>query len=340
MPANKYALIRYRCIDQCLTSKYHPYPTKEDLRAACEEAIYGSHCNRVSLSTIDKDLNAMRNDTVLGYEAPIKYSKVYGGYHYTDPDYTIAKLPISDTDVEALSFAAHTLNQFKQLPVFQEFEEVISKIKDSVTYGDGDLNMEYLDHMIFEANHVSGGTEYLKMLLSAIKEKRWVTFDYKPFQTNKVKSYKLAPHLLKEYRKRWYVVGFDLEAEKIKTFGLDRVGEVEVTPDYFIRQKDFDPNAYFLHSIGIGHYGKKPEKIVLQVEKLQAKYMLSKPMHHSLKLKKAGEDYDELTMKVILSHELVNEIMYWTPYVEVMQPKELRDIVMERVKKMQKKYRM
>ena len=41
MPANKYALLRYRIIDRCLTHRMRPYPTKEDLRRACEEGLYG-----------------------------------------------------------------------------------------------------------------------------------------------------------------------------------------------------------------------------------------------------------------------------------------------------------
>lgn len=39
MPANKYALLRYRIIDRCLTNSGHPFPTKEELRSACEEAL-------------------------------------------------------------------------------------------------------------------------------------------------------------------------------------------------------------------------------------------------------------------------------------------------------------
>ena len=34
MPANKYALLRYRIIDRCLTNSGRPYPSKEELREA------------------------------------------------------------------------------------------------------------------------------------------------------------------------------------------------------------------------------------------------------------------------------------------------------------------
>ena len=48
MPANKYALIRYRTIDRCLRNEARPFPCKEELRTACEEALYGSSGDRMT----------------------------------------------------------------------------------------------------------------------------------------------------------------------------------------------------------------------------------------------------------------------------------------------------
>ena len=62
MPANKYALLRYRIIDRCLTNRMRPHPTKEDLSKACEEGLYGSEGEHISISTIEKDLWAMRGE--------------------------------------------------------------------------------------------------------------------------------------------------------------------------------------------------------------------------------------------------------------------------------------
>ena len=76
MPSNKYALFRYRIIDKLISNKYKPYPSKEDLRNACEDELYGIGSERIFDSTIEKDLWAMRNESLLGYNAPIKYSKL------------------------------------------------------------------------------------------------------------------------------------------------------------------------------------------------------------------------------------------------------------------------
>ena len=60
MPAIKNALLRYRIIDRSIRNEYNPYPTKEQLRQACEEEIYGtSEGLHICHSTIEKDIFAM-----------------------------------------------------------------------------------------------------------------------------------------------------------------------------------------------------------------------------------------------------------------------------------------
>ena len=57
MPHIKNALIRFRIIDKMLRNKYKPFPSKRDLREACEESLYGSvGGEHICDSTIEKDL--------------------------------------------------------------------------------------------------------------------------------------------------------------------------------------------------------------------------------------------------------------------------------------------
>ena len=118
MPANKYALLRYRIIDRCLTNPGKPFPTKEELRQACEEALYGSDGEHISISTVEKDLWAMRNEADLGYYAPIEYHRDERGYHYTEEGYSINDVQLNDDDLDAIRFATNTLIQFRDLAHF------------------------------------------------------------------------------------------------------------------------------------------------------------------------------------------------------------------------------
>jgi len=129
MPHIKNALIRYRIIDKCLRNKYKPYPSKQELREACEESLFGSNDGEhICDSTIEKDLFAMRME----HDAPIKYSKLHRGYFYEDPEFTINDIPLTNDDLEAISFAAQTLMQFRDVEMFRQFGSAIDKIADRV----------------------------------------------------------------------------------------------------------------------------------------------------------------------------------------------------------------
>ena len=332
MPANKYALIRYRVIDECLTNKARPFPDKEYLRQACEDRLYGSSDARVSISTIEKDIYAMRYDSALGYEAPIAFHKYNKGYHYTDADFSIKKVPLRDEEVEALQFAAQTLYQFKDVPVFTAFEQVLSKLKEHVSLSGENLNEEYREYMLFEDSEKGTGERYLTLLLKAIREKRKVNLSYSFFQEEKEgKDYILNPYLLKQFRLRWYLLAWDAKAEKVKTFGLDRILSLEVTSEFFLK-KEFSAAKYFKDTYGINHTSKPPEQILLKIERPQSKYFLSRPMHPSLRLLRSEEDGDVLSLDLVPNLDLINELMSWAPHVEVLEPELLRK---EMIKKIQ-----
>ena len=79
MSKNREAAIRYRVLNNCLKNKFRKFPTKEELRQACEEEIFGtSEGIHICHSTIEKDIFAMR----LEHDAPIAYSKREKGYYY------------------------------------------------------------------------------------------------------------------------------------------------------------------------------------------------------------------------------------------------------------------
>lgn len=329
MPANKYALIRYRVIDECLTNRFRTFPTKEDLRRACEDALYGSQNERISISTIEKDLYAMRYDSSLGYEAPIEFHKGEKGYHYIDPNYTIKKVPLADEDMEALRFAAQTLYQFKDIPVFQAFEQMLGKLREHVSLSDNEFDTGFMDHMLFEEADHGRGERHLPELLKAIREHLIIGVTYSFFSDEKSnKQYALEPLLLKQHRLRWYLIARDQAAGRVKTFGLDRLQEVDLTEEHFLAP-DFDPQGYFRHTYGISHLDDKPALVRLKVDRPQSQYFSSMPMHPSLKVVNQEERYEELEMEVVVNQDLINELMSWMPHVQIVSPISLRETIIK-----------
>lgn len=337
MPHIKNALIRFRIIDKCIRNKYKPYPTKQELRLVCEEALYGSTDGaNICDSTIEKDMYAMKMD----HDAPIKYSKRYGGYYYEDPSFTINNIPLTEEDLSAIKFAANTLMQFRDVDMFKQFGSAIDKIVDRVSIssnpGDKDLN----HYVQFESAVVSGGNEFLPDLLNAIRNNLIVHFDYASFITGKSKNRTVVPLLLKEYRNRWYLISLDKLKNNIITYALDRMSGLIISEETGKKPDDFDPELYFKHSIGISaNNDDKPEKVIFKADNIAAKYIDSQPFHSSQTIIKAGKNRTTFQLNVLIAEELIRTIMSYGGEIEVLEPVSLRENICSRIAIMNSNYK-
>lgn len=334
MSAIKNALLRYRIIDKAIRNVHNPYPSKAFLREACEEAIYGSvDGENICDSTIEKDMFAMRME----HDAPIKYSKKFGGYFYTDPEFSLDDMPLNEVDLEAIRFAANTLSQFKEVSFFKQFSFAIDKIADRLAVSES--NTENNDQYIqFETPVTFGGSEFLQPLLTSIKNKTIVYFEYESFQSQKKKARKVLPLFLKEYRNRWYLLSHDCVKEQIITYALDRMSNLEQSDEKTSASINFKPSYFFQHAMGITASAGAPEKIVFKADNVAAKYIISQPFHSSMKVVKEGKNKTTFEMMVYLSEELIRELLSYGGDIEVLEPELLRDHMIRRIKAMVENY--
>jgi hypothetical protein len=93
MPTNLNALVRYKTINNCLSTGRR-YDIDE-LIDACSDAIseYSGRRNSVSERTVREDLKVMRSE-ILGFNAPIDQKDGY--YFYSDMSYSLINIMISD----------------------------------------------------------------------------------------------------------------------------------------------------------------------------------------------------------------------------------------------------
>jgi len=326
VPANKYALLRYRIIDECLTTKGRRYRTIEELRKACELHLYGGDSGRVSQSTIEKDLRAMKEEEDLGFNAPIRYSRKYGGYHYTDPEFTIREISLNDEEKEAVRLAATTLFQFRDLNIFNPFGSAIQKIFNRMSLSASSDEATIERYVQFESTPMAEGTQHMPVLLQAIREKEEVSFVYISFLDDSVTERTIHPFLLKEYRNRWYVLGTEPKSRTLKTFGLDRISDLRGTGKYFDAAADFDAEALFRHSFGITA-GGKVEKVRIRLSKVPGRFAKAQPLHPTQRVVEEDQNGIIIEMDVIIGPELKSTILSYGRQAEVISPASLRDEV-------------
>jgi predicted DNA-binding transcriptional regulator YafY len=324
MPANKNAIIRYRIIDRCLRNSMRRYPTKEYIRQQISQELFGEGGTEISVSSVEKDLIAMRDDAALGYHAPIRYHKTEKGYYYEDPNYSIDGLGLSTQDSDALREAASLLNAFVELPVFADLKEAIGKINTRFSLS-SELDDPGIDQYVqFEAATSSAGKEWLKPVYQYIVQRQPIRFRYNNIYKNEQREHQLDPYLLKEVRNKWYLVGWHNKHQRFTTYALDRISELQPTGKPFTFRRDFDVAGFYKYSTGIMEGSTPPEKLVLEAYGSIARLLRINPLHHSQRPVKELKDGIRMELDVSITEELIRQLLTYSNQLKVIKPVALK----------------
>ncbi len=316
---HKNAYARYNLIDQRLTNKNLPAPKLQELVDFVSEKLDTD----ISVSSIQKDIYAMRYDSALGFDAPIEFDRYARGYVYTDPDFSINKMPVSADDLKGLEFAITILEQFKDIPAIKVFEDAITKIASSVKQN---INNEQPGQEVFILDRPNSykGIEFMPLVVEAIRERKELVLKYQPFGKEE-KKHTVRPFFIREYKARLYLIAHDIhptKAAKTLTFSFDRMNDV-IKMNSTFSEESMNNKAYFDATIGISRTDEKPQRIELSFLPQQANYLISQPLHHSQKTKKQSESEFVVTLDVVINYELIERIKGYGAQVKVLKPARL-----------------
>lgn len=185
---------------------------------------------------------------------------------------------------------------------------------------------------------VPSAREFLPTVLEAIGAGEKVNFTYAGFNRSRPETDIIFhPYFVKLYKQRWYMIGFKEKSGDIRTYALDRVRAMNLLNDTFEMPSDLNPTRFFENIIGIT-LSKAPVKIVkLQATPRQAKYFRALPLHNTQQ-EEIHDLYSIFTYRLKLNYELVHEIIGFGDGVKVLEPRELRVMVTDELKKTLSQY--
>ena len=176
------------------------------------------------------------------------------------------------------------------------------------------------------------GTENLHGLLHAIKNHLSVTFLYEKYTTGEVGHRKVNPIALKESRYRWYLLAEDQANGVVKSYGLDRISDLEIGTRKF-KPIEYDAEKEYRHSFGIiNGVETVPEKIILSFTPLEGRYIRSFPLHHSQKEVLITEEEWRFEYYIFPTHDFVMEVLSHGAEVKVLEPKSFRKRIVQQLK--------
>lgn len=330
MSSNKNALIRYKTLDKCLKNKYKKY-TLDDLIDECSEALFEFEGKEsfVSKRTVQLDLQNMRSEK-FGYEAPIEvYERKY--YRYSDPEYSIHQIAVTESDLKAMNDAVQILKQFKDFSMFKELNGVVQKLEDSIQA----TQQKSIIHL--DKNERLKGLEYIDILYQAILNKQVLQILYQSFTAREAQNMTVHPQLLKEYNNRWFLIC--LHKGKLYNLALDRMQEIDKDENSTYIDYNLDADRYFGEVIGATvSETQRGQNVIFAIDRKHAPYVKTKPFHHSQVILEENDDKTIFKICVQLNFELERMILGMGEFITVLKPNKLRNRIENSLKLAVEKY--
>ena len=195
------------------------------------------------------------------------------------------------------------------------------------------------DVMLFEQRK-SRGLQWLNGLVHSITHQKIITLQYTKFWEGVSHKKVLEPYAVKEFKNRWYLLAHEKNDEKyfLKTFGLDRISDLEIAPSTF-KPKKYDAGKDFENSFGIiSTLNETPHEIILSFDCDQGKYIKTLPLHHSQEILVDDDDEFRIKLTLVPTYDFEREILSHGSTVKIISPLSFKNHLKSEVEAMLKNF--
>jgi predicted DNA-binding transcriptional regulator YafY len=323
MAISRSAYRRYKVIDALLRNTMRPYPTIIDFQEACQQKLDVFP----SLDTLEKDIRNMKLPEPDGFDAPIRYCRLHKGYLYTNSNFSINSVSLTDTDINSIKEAMELLRNIGGERVGDRFSYAIDKVLTSFkeTFPEGNTKRK-----IIQTDYVPAarGFENFDILFSACKNKYPVSFVHYSYENRKFISVLLHPVMLKEFENRWYVVGHSENHDAFQTFGFDRIYEPLLLKRKYLSSHQSEIDMYCNNLYGVYPIKEQPlQEICFRTSPIATNYFEAYPIHKSQTASKLNSGGCDFYLNVVPTLELVRLFRSYGKELKVIYPLWLKGLV-------------
>ena len=273
----------------------------------------------VSPKTIQRDIDFMRDRLGL----PIEYDQLQFGFYYTEPVANFPSIEVSQGEIIALFVAQKALEQYRGTSFERALRTAFRKISDGLR-----------DHVEFQWTDLDAAVSFrglgtsaadidlFETVSKAVLDSREIEFEYKKAKSPAHEPRRVRPYHLGCVSDLWYLFGYDLAREQIRTFVLQRMRNVRQTASRFHKPADFSISKHLSDSFGVfsghGHYAVR-----IRFDALAGQLVSERLWHATQKVKMLPGGGAELRMELGSLEEVERWILSWGKRAEVLEPPEL-----------------
>ena len=293
-----------------------------------EEIRSGKFPNATSLSkkievssrTIQRDIEYMRDM----YKAPIEFDAYKNGYYYTEENFYIKSVPLSEGELFSVALFDQLLEQYRNTPLENDLRSVFKKIEMSLP-NKITLDSSFLQNQTTFIPDQMGtiNPENFSKIFSALKNRHVLDFEYRPLQKTTWMTRRINPLHAVCQKGNWYVMGFCHDKKDIRVFNFSRMQNVTESKEKFDIPEDFNPDKYFDKEIGIWLSATKKYTVELLISAEIGTFALERSWNKNQKI----EQRDDGSVWVSFETTQLPEVKRWVlgqgKTVKVLGPDEL-----------------
>lgn len=164
-------------------------------------------------------------------------------------------------------------------------------------------------------------------LMEAIMKRRRVIIDYRDNTGKLTQNREIAPLLIVYEHGGTYLAAHCFLRNEHRFFRLSRIQRLEVTERTYSDDLFRGLKEKLGSSLGVFH--AEPEKVIIEVDELLARYLEENPIHRSQKVKKEKGRY-YVHLFVGLNETLFHQLMGFGSHARVLEPQKLAVLLLER----------
>jgi predicted DNA-binding transcriptional regulator YafY len=319
----KVRINRILMVDEAIRAGTYPSITKLAKKA------------EVHTRTIERDIEYLRGM----YQAPIEYNRQKGGYYYTEPNFFIKSIVLTEGELFSVALFDRLLGQYRNTPLEktlrQIFQKIVRSMPDRVTVDTGPLG----SYVSIISDHQSKiDADVFERLFSALRVKQTITFDYRPLQKTTYMRRTVDPYHAICQRGNWYFIGHCHDKNEPRMFSFSRIRKVTITNRHFDIPQDFRPGDYFDKAMGVFASARIPYTVELLIDREIATFALERTWHDS----QTVEQQEDGSVYVKFTTTQIPEVLRWVlgqgHSVRVLGPAALTGMVKDEVEKVRGMY--
>ena len=258
--------------------------------------------------------------------APLKHSRVQGGYYYTDPNWPLPMMLTTEGELVAFFLSVELTQRYLgsafEGPLRHAVERLARNLPEKVH-----IDLSHLtQHYSFHAGATSyADPELLVALTESINEQYQFEMIYYTAGRGERNRRVVEPHHLHNVRGEWQLIAFDHLRNQMRNFAVSRIEEWTILyHERFHRDVTFSVDSYLAYSF-LAERGDTPVDVVIWFDEYQARYIRERQWHPSQHIEEHTDGSLILTLQTAALEEIQRWIMSYGSHAVVLAPSTLRE---------------